>query len=295
MYLRKLFPGILGLILLFIVLKTEITGQVIHSKEDKHFGVIQYEDNYFSWRRLKNDQWETTFQLSVKKRLFENLCECEKIYPIHFGFTQKALWYWGDGWNIPSWPIVEIRNNPGLFYDLDHLDHGKTGNLHIRGKFGVEHESNGRTGNFSRGWNWLYLQVSTADSIDLKLSTQRPGIRDVGFSLKVLRPFGIDTTNNKDIEKEIGNVVLKFFGPAFLAKKYKGVKNVPIINKFKISYLFSWSSYNFTRSRSLKSDILIGFGESDLWLYVQNWNGTGQWLENYQEKTNTWRFGIIFK
>ena len=163
------------------------TGLAQGLPDNKVFGVIQHEENYFSWRELEKYKWETVFQISVKKRLTENLCSqdnleyagkskrvlCKFVGPAHFGFTGKSLWYWGDGWDIPSWPIVETRNNPEIYWKWENIDRDISESLPISGAIGVEHESNGGTGDASRGWNWLYAQIGTDEEINIVNTGQR--------------------------------------------------------------------------------------------------------------------------
>ena len=288
--------------------------------ENRVFGVIQHEVTYFSWRKIETDRWETVFQISVKKRLAENLCSednleyarkrkkvlCEFLGPAHFGFTQKSLWYWGDGWDVQSWPIVETRNNPEIYWRWDNIDRNISESLRISGSVGLEHESNGGTGDASRGWNWLFAQIGTDEEINI-VNTGRKfnidedtrkllGVDYPGIRFKYHWPFGLDKINNPDIERFMGTLETKI---------HLGIKNtgdhfvlggLPTdqAKKLKLSYVVTWRTHGL-HSRNLKNEIMISYADWELWLYIQRWDGTGQWLLDYREKRHSWRIGFVFR
>jgi len=74
---------------------------------------------------------------------------------IYFGFTLKSFW---QAYNSKiSSPFRETNYRPELFYyaPLPPDDRGGT----WFGRFGFEHESNGRTQLFSRSWNRVYVSM----------------------------------------------------------------------------------------------------------------------------------------
>ena len=129
--------------------------------QNRVFGEIQHELTNFSWRRNLCSEDNLEYARKRKKVL------CEFLGPAHFGFTQKSLWYWGDGWDVQSWPIVETRNNPEIYWRWDNIDRNISESLRISGSVGLEHESNGGTGGASRGWNWLFAQIGTDEEINI--------------------------------------------------------------------------------------------------------------------------------
>ncbi len=90
------------------------------------------------------------FQVSVKINLIPTESRCT----VFFTYSQKAVW---DLWNFKgSSPIIDTDFNPGLFAawrapELGWLE--KPGPALLGLFFGVEHESNGKAGPDSRGWN----------------------------------------------------------------------------------------------------------------------------------------------
>lgn len=99
------------------------------------------------------DQEEAKFQLSIKVPLTENSLFMEGD-SLHLGFTLKSFWQvYNDG---ASAPFRETNYNPEIFYTmpLDFRTRGSDTAL----RFGLEHESNGRTQLLSRSWNRVYTQ-----------------------------------------------------------------------------------------------------------------------------------------
>ena len=89
------------------------------------------------------------FQFSFKTKIVQSL-------PLYFAYTQTSFW---DIFKNSS-PFLDTSYSPDLFFrtvlDVDQktwLD------------FGIVHESNGRDGVNSRGWNRLYIRFSTNHSI----------------------------------------------------------------------------------------------------------------------------------
>jgi phospholipase A1 len=97
---------------------------------------------------------EIKFQISFKVPLTQDDLFVEGD-AVHFGFTLKSFWQvYNDD---ISAPFRETNYNPELFYTMPlqlNLD-GEDSAL----RFGVEHESNGRTQLLSRSWNRAYAQI----------------------------------------------------------------------------------------------------------------------------------------
>lgn len=99
------------------------------------------------------DETEAKFQLSIKIPLAENDLFIEGD-SLHVGFTVKSFWqvYNSD----ISAPFRETNYNPEIFYTMPMEFKSRGADTIVR--FGLEHESNGRTQLQSRSWNRVYTQ-----------------------------------------------------------------------------------------------------------------------------------------
>ncbi len=121
-------------------------------KLDYRIILTGFKDNYFITGFSSNSQ--VKFQLSVKLDLWPN----HTRHSIYFGYTQKSLWDLYDN----SSPFLDSNYNPEVFYgyfkrygDIS-WSPGKVTWFIDSARAGVEHESNGRDGLASRGWNRFY-------------------------------------------------------------------------------------------------------------------------------------------
>ena len=115
----------------------------------------EFKDNYFvSGSPFREGQpgGFVRFQVSLKANLIPTRSPCT----VFFTFTQKSLL---DLWNFRrSSPFVDNNYNPGLFFawrrtDTPYRTESDSGMTPIFAMAGFEHESNGRDGASSRGWN----------------------------------------------------------------------------------------------------------------------------------------------
>jgi phospholipase A1 len=100
------------------------------------------------------DHEEAKFQISFKFPLNENPLFINGD-SLHFGFTLKAFWQLYN--DEASAPFRETNYNPELFYTTPLSFSPQGADTALR--FGVEHESNGRTQLLSRSWNRVYTQM----------------------------------------------------------------------------------------------------------------------------------------
>ncbi|VUD46026.1 Phospholipase A1 [Thalassocella blandensis] len=110
-------------------------------------------DNYIDASENLEDV-EAKFQLSLKVPLITHgvLVEGDGLY---FAFTVKSWWQVYAS-NI-SKPFRETNYKPELFYLRPLPWQPGGGNAGIT--FGIEHESNGRSEEFSRSWNRIYMGI----------------------------------------------------------------------------------------------------------------------------------------
>lgn len=98
----------------------------------------------------KNDrkQVETSFQFSIEKPFLYDIFGLNEV--ISFAYTQKSFWQTMKD----SSPFRETNYEPELFV-LFPYKYSDT----VRGiKLGINHQSNGRDGDYSRSWNRVYLE-----------------------------------------------------------------------------------------------------------------------------------------
>lgn len=100
------------------------------------------------------DRWEAKFQVSLKFSLADGLLTPED--EVYFGFTTKSFW---QVYNREiSAPFRETNYEPELFWitPIKWTPLGADASLLT---LGFSHESNGRSGTLSRGWNRLYANL----------------------------------------------------------------------------------------------------------------------------------------
>jgi phospholipase A1/A2 len=216
-----------------------------------------YQDNYFITGD-SNDQ--TKFQVSAKYAL---------LYPsnigLFLGYTQKCLWKTYD----KSSPFYETNYQPEVFYQSQsfwYIDYIQVSP--------IEHLSNGRDGEASRGMNMFYAktQLSYGD------------IYNIGFSLKGFGYFNV-SKNNKDINNYKG------FYEADLFFKIKS-DNVKQLDKDELHFKFGssldkgWFCIE-GQFRLITSIIQPKF-------FIQYYYGYNQWLIDYNKKEQSVRIGLTF-
>lgn len=105
------------------------------------------------------DETEVKMQISLKVPLTSSYVFDEND-GIYFGFTLKSFW---QMYNTPaSSPFRETNYRPEIFYQTAIPEATLDGSWYYR--FGVEHESNGRTQLLSRSWNRIYLGLGFAQT-----------------------------------------------------------------------------------------------------------------------------------
>jgi phospholipase A1 len=141
------------------------------------------------------DHEEAKFQISFKFPLNERplLVNGDAL---HFGFTLKSFWQLYN--DEASAPFRETNYNPELFYTtpLTFTPWGADTAL----RFGVEHESNGRTQLLSRSWNRVYTQMFYAK--DNYIISLKPWYRIPEDEKDA--PDDASGDDNPDIEKYMG-------------------------------------------------------------------------------------------
>lgn len=205
---------------------------------------------------------EANFQLSFKIRLWKNLFKNNG--DLFCAYTQRSFWQVYD--EVLSSPFRETNYEPELFIKFD-TDFDILGFNHRAFTFGINHQSNGRSGvrSLSRSWNRIY-----ADFI-----LQR-GNLGIGLRSWYRIPEDDDDDDNPDITEYLGNG--EFFGA------YKIKKNV-----------FSFKFRNNLRINENRGAAELGWSYpiGKIRGYVQYFVGYGESLIDYNYKSNRIGVGIM--
>ncbi len=240
-----------------------------------------YKDNYFISGFTKDVQ--VKFQFSLKFDLWPN----HTNHSIYFGYTQKSLWNLYQS----SSPFVDSNYNPELFYayfkragDVVWAP-GKVTFFLDSARAGLEHESNGRDGLDSRGWNRVYGFVDGGAYYGTDYYTT--------LALKGwLPPFVVDDYN-KDIVSYLGYGEATFIlgydpeSPAWWGGGHVGVN-------YYHGAVRDWSRQGieaFVQWRPAYGD-RVTWWRFTPFLYAQLFHGYGEYLLHYNQEETAFRVGI---
>lgn len=138
------------------------------------------------------------FQLSMKYRLLDEDSFLAQYWQpfgkLHFGYTQTSIWDLAE----QSSPFRDTSYKPSLFYYEPHSRVSQDGRSNLSLAAGVEHESNGRDGNFSRSINIAFARP-----------TWQVYFRDDRYFTVSPKIYAyLDKKDNADIDRYRGNVDL---------------------------------------------------------------------------------------
>jgi len=252
---------------------TASNPNVITSHRRNYFLPLSYvnKPNDAPFRELLTDNpidnLEAKFQISFKAPVFSDILNKDDV--VHFGFTLQSYWQMYNT-NLSS-PFRETNYQPEIFYTTQNdWEFGDWVNRAIM--FGVEHQSNGRTQEFSRSWNRIY-----ADFIFEKENwavSFKPWYRiPEKEKSDINQPDGDD---NPDIGKYMGN--------------------------FELAAVYHWDDQNFSimlrnnlRSNNrgaVQLDWSFPMGKRFKG-YVQFFNGYGESLIDYNHYVQRVGFGVL--
>lgn len=248
--------------------------------------------NYFIANGLPGDPAaQVKFQISAKYHVFEGSLNIFKgnYFPLYMAYTQTSFWNIGK----PSAPYEENNYNPEMFLDYPisdnriNLDHAA---------IGVEHQSNGRDGAESSNWNRLYLLLSFG--IEAKDGLEEKGIlRKEKYSayLKLWQAYGYE--DQDDYLKSLGRneVFLDYAGRGevgFSIRELPYLSNIAWLKNnqldFKTRIFRDWD----------KGSCEIGYHQNipytNLFLYIQYWDGYGESLQKFSSQETKWKGGLSF-
>jgi phospholipase A1 len=216
------------------------------------------------------DKEEAKFQISIKVPLVESdiFVEGDRL---DFGFTLKSFWQVYN--NELSAPFRETNYNPELFYTMPTDFKPQGADTAVR--FGIEHESNGRTQLLSRSWNRVYTQFFYAK--DNYLISFKPWYRIPEKDKD--NPRDADGDDNPDIDDYMG---------------YFELNGVATYEKLEFSSLIRNNLRGDNRGAvELGMSFPFCFDGCDrIRGYVQYFNGYGESLIDYNHRVE--RIGIGF-
>jgi outer membrane phospholipase A len=211
------------------------------------------------------------FQLSMKYRLLDRDSYLAQYWQplgkLHFGYTQTSIWDLAE----QSSPFRDTSYKPSLFYHEPHLRVSQDGRSNLSLAAGVEHESNGRDGDFSRSINLAFVRP-----------TWQVFFRgDRYFTISPRIYTYLDKKDNAEIDRYRGNVDLNLRygrsdGWLWSATLRKGSAN--------------HGSLLLDASWPLRRRF---FADAGGFLHLQYFNGYGETLLDYNRRhAPQWRVGF---
>lgn len=201
------------------------------------------------------------FQFSLKYRIFARDGLAVDWVPwlqdLHFGYTQTALWNLSEH----SEPFEDTSYRPGFFWDMESELGGMVPD-HAR--FGYEHESNGQAGLESRSLDTLFVQPGW--------DWQVFG-RPLTFAPKLYAYIDRDE-QNQDIEE--------FRGYADVIVRYGSEEGLLGQVRFRQGTDADRQTWQLDLSYPIRRPI---FARTGGYLYLQIFDGYGESLATYNEKT----------
>ena len=153
--------------------------------------ISPYEPVYFD---LGNEGGRNArFQVSLKYRLFtpDDPANPSLVDSLYLGYTQTSLW----DLSSDSLPFVDTSFKPSLFWRRDEVWRAAD-NMYLGLATGVEHESNGKSGEGSRSLNFAYIQP--------EFNYRLGGGSTLSFIPRIKGYFGMG--NNRDYPDYAGHV-----------------------------------------------------------------------------------------
>ncbi|MGL4328305.1 MAG: phospholipase A [Tannerellaceae bacterium] len=236
----------------------------VRREMDKRPYFTLFKDNYFLvgaplGTKPTKENSNVKFQISISQRLTKSTLPFNTY--LYLTYTQKVIW------NVfeKSMPMKDMNFNPGIGLGRMIIHKDKVIGFSY---FQFEHESNGRDGDASRSWNKISMYAG--------LQLNRYWDVQAKFWLPI-----IDGSLNKDI------------------LDYSGI--------FQISANYNWSD-RFTagmvfvkrRGFNFNGNLQLGlsyklFKNQNQYLYLQYYNGYGEYLLDYNKYQSMLRIGLIIR
>lgn len=229
--------------------------------------ISTYEPSYFIIG--PEPQSNARFQISFKYRLFnpKNTKDTGIHNDFYLGYTQRSLWDLSSS----SMPFVDTTYNPSFFWYREKPWQQEGQNFYLGLNTGIEHASNGKSGDTSRSLNDFYIQP--------ELNYTFGGGSTLSFMPRVKKYVGV-SNDNADYKAYMGHIDWKLrwrqdHGLSITGKHQRGKQGR--------------KTYQVDASWPLKRTPLNMNG----YLYAQYYKGYGETLLHYNRNAQSQvRFGI---
>ncbi|MBL9135891.1 MAG: phospholipase A [Verrucomicrobiales bacterium] len=242
----------------------ELPGQSFFRR---HFA--GHEPMYFVWGP---ESPNLKFQVSLRYKIINPDVEFGRWWQwsqgLHFAYTQTSLW----DFDRPSSPFYDSSYKPEVLWRRDDLFPGAVSWWEQLGlQVGLQHESNGKDGDDSRSLNILYFKPTFlfGQATNLFLAVSPRAFAYVG-----------EMPDNEDIADYRGYVDLML--------KAGWATSVQVAGHFRVGDDFNRGSMQIDLSYPL-GELLPNI---DVFLHGQYFNGWGESLLDYDERTWMFRIGL---
>ena len=211
------------------------------------------------------------FQVSIRYQILNHDGPLASMAPplegFNIGYSQTSLW----DWNRASAPFLDSSYKPEFLYIYERaLGGGPTNWYRLDLQAGVQHESNGKDGDASRSLNITYLRptLTIGSDEELHLTLMPRAWVYIG-----------DLSDNPDIAR------------------YRGYVDLRTILSYKGLQLSAYGRMgNHADRGSIQVDLTYPlrkfWGTFSVYLHVQYFNGFGESLLEYNERSTAWRAGF---
>ena len=219
------------------------------------------------------DSPNAKFQFSFKYQLVDDRSglagQAGFVTNLFFGFTQTSLW----DWNRESAPFEDSSYKPELMFQFSRLTHaGEDDWFRLDLQTGAMHESNGRDGANSRSLNIAYLRP--------KLILGHEDDWQFTFAPRVWFYVG-DLVDNPDLAR--------YRGYADFRATFGTPGGIELASLSRVGDNFDRGSLQLDLTIPLR---LIKWAGFTWYLQAQYFNGYGESLLRYNERTEAYRFGF---
>jgi len=187
--------------------------------------------------------------------------------PLFFGYTQESYWDIGRD----SLPFRESNYRPEFFFKNSSTVKGKL----IETYFGYIHESNGRDGEASRGWDRLFIRANFSLGKRLEGLINTSIRNKTYFDLKVWYPFQTGS-KNEDITHYAGYL--------------QGSLHYLVNSKTRVGL----TARRGTKGGLAQIDATYRPNGKDFQYYMQITSGHGASINRYNRHESSFRMGFIF-
>ena len=228
-----------------------------------------YQPTYFL---VGTDPQKSKFQISFRYRLFNPSGTLSQKHPwvegFHIAYTQTSFW----DLKSDSAPFEDTSYKPEFFYLTSNLKFRPSWLDGLFIQAGIQHESNGRGGQFSRSTNYAYIRP-------MAVFYHRPTQLGLMISPRFLSYIHNDDETNPDLEDYRGHFELE----TRIGRAHSMVLTTNF--RFAEEGTSFQADLSYPISRLLKNNL-------DIYFHIQYSNALAESLINYRDRTEAIRMGI---